>query len=216
MSTRLYLIRHGQTGSNQQRRYMGRSEEGLANEGRWQARQLAHRLCDLELSALYCSPLRRAKETAEIVGQPHALVPEVEPGLNELDLERWEGLTAAEIEERDPEAWRIWCEDPARMALPGLEPFSEIQLRVRKVLRRLREAHSDSAVAAVTHDGIVRIAVLEELGVGLDHYRAIAVDNTGLTILDMAAERTYVRTLNDIGHLAGAAQTMQVPGPADR
>jgi probable phosphoglycerate mutase len=195
---------------------MGRSDEPLASEGRWQARQLARRLHGLDLAALYCSPRRRTKETAAIVGQPHGLEPQVERGLDELDLSRWEGLSAAEIEAREPEAWQIWCENPARMALPGLEPFEELQLRVRRFLQRFRKEHPDASVAAVTHDGIVRVAVLEELGVSLEHYRAIPVNNTGLTILDMAEERTYVRGLNDVGHLADAGLNSSVRGPADR
>ena len=69
--TRLHLIRHGITTSNAQRIYMGRSQESLSTEGRWQARELARRLQEQELDAIYCSPLRRARETADIVAQPH-------------------------------------------------------------------------------------------------------------------------------------------------
>ena len=149
MTTRVHLIRHGVTESNRQRRYMGRSEEGLSSEGRWQARQLALRGATLELAALYCSPLQRARDTAEIVGQPHHLRPEAAPDFIELDLSRWEGLTAAEIEAKDGEAWQTWCSDPASLRLPGIESFATLQLRVRRGIEGLVRLPVTSHTAAV-------------------------------------------------------------------
>ena len=146
MITRVYLIRHGATASNRQRRYMGRSEEGLSSEGRWQARQLALRMASTDLAALYCSPLRRTQETAAIIGQPHALTPEVAADFNELDLSRWQGLTAAEIDAREPEAWHTWCDAPARLRLPGIESFETLQQRVRRGLQALVKRHEGTAL----------------------------------------------------------------------
>lgn len=215
MTTRIYLIRHGATESNRLRRYMSRSQEALSSEGRLQARQLALRMARHDLTAMYCSPLRRARDTAEIVAQPHALETAVVADFNELDLSRWEGLTAAEIEAREPQAWHTWCAEPARLALPGIESLAALQQRVRRGLEALAKHHAGQSIAVVTHDGIVRIAVLESLGLTLDVYRSIAVDNTSLTTLDMAPERNYLRGLNDTGHLD---ETMlpASPGPADR
>ena len=214
MTTRLYLIRHGCTDSNRERRYMGRSEEGLSSDGRWQARQLALRLADTELVAVYASPMQRARETAEIVAQPHHLEVGVAAEFIELDLSRWEGLTATEIEARDPQAWKIWCSDPASLSLPGIESFEQIRQRVRRGLDALTRRHAGTDVAVVTHDGIIRVAVLEALGMSLRHYRATAVSNTGLSVLDIAPERTYLRTHNDTGHLSEGLGVL--PGPADR
>lgn len=214
-STRIYMIRHGVTASNLASRYMGRSQEALSNDGRWQARQLALRLSSTELSAIYASPLRRARETAEIIAQPHAMDVSVESDFNELDLQRWEGLTATEIEARDPEAWHLWCADPARLRLRGIEGFADLRHRVRRGLATLARRHPGAGAAVVTHDGIVRIAVLEALGIDDGQYRSIPVDNTGLTILEVAPERTYLRALNDTGHV-GEPVGARVTGPGDR
>ena len=214
-STRVYMIRHGVTASNLAGRYMSRSQETLSNDGRWQARQLALRLASFELAAIYASPLRRTKETAEIIAQPHALAVTVEPDFNELDLHRWEGLTAAEIEDRDPKAWELWCAEPARLRLDGIETFEDVRQRVRRGLQNVVRRHPEDATAVVTHDGIVRIAVLEALGIGLGHYRSIPVDNTGLTVLEIKPERSYLRSLNDTGHLTEALG-VRVAGPGDR
>lgn len=213
MSTTIHLIRHGVTASNLAQRYMGRSEEPLAGDGRLQARRLAQRLASVGLEALYCSPLRRTRETAEIIAQPHGLDVEAAADFNELDLGRWEGLTAAEVEARDPAAWRIWCDEPADLRLPGIETFGRLRQRVRRGIESLLRRHSGAGVGVVTHDGIVRMAVLEGLGLGSDVYRSMPVDNVGLTILEFTSERVYLRALNDTGHLDGDLRA--VP-PADR
>jgi broad specificity phosphatase PhoE len=217
MSCRLYLLRHGVTESNRNGRYMGRSHEPLSGDGRWQARQLALRLAQVDLSAVYSSPLRRAQETAEIVAGAHRLPVETEPGFIELDLSRWAGLSAAEIEAKDPEAWHTWCDDPSRLALAGIEPFEDLANRVKGAVDGLRRRHPNHSIAVVTHDGVVRMAVLQAMGLALTHYRSIPVDNTSITILELGGVRPYLRALNDIGHLTDSARALgSGRGPADR
>ncbi len=214
-STCVFLVRHGVTASNAAGRYMGRSAEGLSNEGRWQARQLALRLASRSFAALYASPLRRARETAEIIAQPHALPVVAVPEFTELDLRRWEGLTAAEIEERDTADWRLWCTEPSLLRIEGIETLDNVRQRVRKGLRSLLRRHDGERIVLVTHDGIIRAAVLEALELPSTHYRSIPVDNTGLTALEATPTRTYLRALNDTGHLGDAVHAA-VSGPADR
>ena len=212
--TRLYLLRHGSTKSNRDGRYMGRSEEGLSGDGRWEVRQLAQRLASNELTAVYSSPLQRAKETAQIIAQPHRLNVAISPDFNELDLSRWAGLTATEIAARDPKAWDIWCNDPMNLSISGIESFVELQHRIRRGLDQVSASHPEGNVAVTTHDGIVRIAVLLALGIPLDHYRAVTVTNAGMTILDIDSARTYLRAYNDTGHLKDVLGVRT--GPADR
>ena len=212
--TRLYLLRHGSTKSNRAGRYMSRSEEGLSGDGRWQVRQLAQRLAGSELTAVYSSPLQRAKETAEIVAQPHRLSIEIAPGFNELDLSRWAGLTATEIASRDPEAWDIWCNNPRDLSISGIESFVELQNRIWKGLEEITTGQPRGNIVVATHDGIIRIAVLLALGISMDNYRTITVSNAGMTILDIGPARAYLRALNDTGHLEDALRVKA--GPADQ
>ena len=212
--TRLYLLRHGSTKSNRDGRYMSRSEEGLSGDGRWEVRQLAQRLSSSELAAVYSSPLQRAKETAQIVAQPHRLSTAIAPDFNELDLSRWAGLTATEIAAQDPEAWDIWCTNPRSLSISGIESFVELQSRIQKGLEQITTNHPRGNIAVATHDGIIRIAVLLALGISLDNYRAITVSNAGMTILDIGPARAYLRAYNDTGHLEDVLGVQT--GPADR
>ena len=91
ITTRLYLIRHGQTAHSAADCFSGASDVDLADEGRRQASCLAQRLAGERITAFYCSPLRRAIETATLVAQPHGLTPTIVAGLREIDYGRWEG-----------------------------------------------------------------------------------------------------------------------------
>jgi len=209
--THLYLIRHGITASNAQRIYMGRSQESLSTDGRWQARELSRRLQSVALEAIYCSPLCRAQETAEIVAQPHRLELRGDADIMELDLSRWEGRPANEIAKADPEAWQTWCSDPARLVIPGIETFDALSERVRRFLGRVRKDHPSGSVAVVSHDGVIRMAVMEALGISWGHYRSLPLDNTSITTIEVGGPHTRLRLFNDVGHLNGAS----VSGPAD-
>ena len=100
----LILVRHGETDWNRDRRYQGHADPPLNDAGRVQAEQLAESLETLELDAIYTSDLRRAAETAEIIGAGRGIPIVHDPGLREIDVGSWSGLTREEIEERFPGA----------------------------------------------------------------------------------------------------------------
>jgi broad specificity phosphatase PhoE len=209
-TTCIHLIRHGVTASNVQRVYMGRSDESISTEGRWQARQLARRLQRLDLEAIYSSPLRRALETAEIVARPHRHPVRVDADIVEIDLSRWQGRPFEEIATADPVAWETWCRDPSRLALPGIETFESLAERVRRFLNRLRKDHyAGGAVAVVSHDGVIRMAVMEALALSWSHYRSLPLDNTSITTVEVGGPHPHLRRFNDVGHLneAGVSGT---------
>jgi broad specificity phosphatase PhoE len=98
----LILVRHGETEWNRERRYQGHADPPLNDAGREQARELARRLADMPLDVAYTSDLRRAAETARIVLEGRGVPLVEDPGLREIDVGSWSGLTRDEIEERFP------------------------------------------------------------------------------------------------------------------
>jgi len=121
MTTRLYFARHGATQLTAEDRFSGASGVDLSEEGRQQVRQLAERLGKETLKAVYCSPLSRTVETAEILARPHGLTPITRDGLREISHGHWEGLTRREVEERYPEEYQTWEADPYTFAPQGGE-----------------------------------------------------------------------------------------------
>src|SRR5581483_2208896 len=105
--TTLLLSRHGETDWNREGRWQGWADPPLNEVGREQARALAETLRTTAFDAVYSSDLRRAHETARIVAAPHGVAVVTGPGLREIDVGSWSGLTRAEIEARfGPDAVR--------------------------------------------------------------------------------------------------------------
>src|SRR5437764_2409246 len=106
--TTLLLARHGETDWNRARRWQGHADRPLTERGRAQAAELAERLADIALDAVYSSDLRRARETAEAVAQAQGVDLVQLAELREVSVGSWEGLTREEAATRFPEGFRRW------------------------------------------------------------------------------------------------------------
>ena len=137
MSTRLYLVRHGATQLTAEDRFSGAVGVDLSDEGRRQVRRLAERLADDPIRAVYCSPLGRTVETAEILARPHGLGPVHRDGLREISHGRWEGLTRQEVEERFPDEYAAWEADPFTFAPRDGESGLAVLARALPVIREI-------------------------------------------------------------------------------
>src|ERR671936_1145808 len=106
--TTLLLARHGETDWNRARRWQGHADRPLTERGRAQAAELAARLAEIPLDAVYSSDLRRARETAAAVARRKELPVFELRELREVDVGSWEGLTRDEAEARFPDGFRRW------------------------------------------------------------------------------------------------------------
>src|SRR5207245_2718370 len=149
MKTTLYLIRHGATEANLARpqRLQGRnSNPSLAAVGVRQAEATRDLLAIRPIDACYCSPLKRAVETASIVGMPHSLVPVPVESLTECDIGRWEGLDWQTIRGMDEEAYRKFMARPGEHGYPGGESFADVHERSSRAIENLLEMQSGRAI----------------------------------------------------------------------
>src|SRR5438067_13118826 len=124
MPTTLYLIRHAATAANlaTPARLQGRrSDPPLVPAGVRQAEATRDLLAAQPIHACYCSPLRRAVQTAEIIAAPHRLTPAPLADLTECDVGDWEGLDWGTVRDRDPDTYRRYMADPAAVPYPGGE-----------------------------------------------------------------------------------------------
>src|SRR5262245_61526265 len=101
-TTRLLLVRHGETALSAEDRFAGSTDVPLGPNGRVQAERLAERLARDPIAAAYCSPMLRTIDTATIVARPHHLEAVTRDGLREVDHGRWEGLRRADVETQYP------------------------------------------------------------------------------------------------------------------
>ena len=124
MKQTLLLIRHGQTTWNAEQKLPGQLPGITLNEkGREQVARLAEALSAIPISAIISSPLERALETAEIIGQGRNLTIQLEPALMDTDVGRWAGQNYEELSKTDPD-WKAYVKDPT-VAPEGIETFPD-------------------------------------------------------------------------------------------
>jgi probable phosphoglycerate mutase len=171
MTTRVLLIRHGETVLSAEDRFAGSTDVELSDEGRRQARALDERLASRKIAAVYASPMHRTVETARLAIRSHGLEPIVEPGLREIDHGRWEGLTRKEVEQRFGNEYATWELDPFTFAPEGGEAGIAVMARALPVVRAIVERHAGSTVAVVSHKATIRLVLASLLGIDARGYR---------------------------------------------
>ncbi len=151
--TRILLARHGETDWNRVGRWQGHADPPLNDAGRSQAAELAERLAGDGIAAIYSSDLARASQTARVVAERLGLDVVEDPGLREIDVGSWSGLTRAEVEERFPEGYARW-----RGGEIGHDGETREQLtdRVVAAVERVAADHPEGTVLVVTHGGAIR------------------------------------------------------------
>jgi len=128
-------------------------------------------LAELELAAVYASPMQRTIATATFVATPHQLPVTTEAGLREIDHGRWEQLTRREVEQRFPEEYANWEADPFTFAPEGGESGVSVIARALPVLRRIVVANTDRTVAVISHKATIRLMLCTLLGIDARGYR---------------------------------------------
>jgi broad specificity phosphatase PhoE len=184
------ILRHGPTTWSTEGRLQGRRDLPLSTEGR--RRVAAWRLpAALAACRWRVSPLRRARETAALLGIADAAA---EPALIEMDWGRWEGQRLAELR-ADVPSMTVMEAAGLDFRPPGGESPREVQARLRPLLARIAE--DDLPVAAVAHKGVIR--ALLALATGWDMRakppQRLAEDSVHLFEIDPAGEAA-VRELN--------------------
>jgi len=163
--TTLCLVRHGETEYTIRGRFCGWADIPLNDKGFEQARNVVQ-LCGVApADALFVSPLRRARQTAEVAFG--GLVPVVTEDLREISFGEWEGLTHKELLDRDAVRYQRWLNDPVGAEIPGGENILEFEKRVLSFFRAVLRDRAGKKIAFVTHGGPIRIILCHTLGSGL-------------------------------------------------
>ncbi|OLT42507.1 bifunctional RNase H/acid phosphatase [Saccharomonospora sp. CUA-673] len=204
--TRLLLVRHGQTAMSVERRYSGAGDVPLTETGQWQAQAVAKRLAELDGvrdadPVVVTSPLTRAAQTAQAVGDAlGARVDTVQP-LRETDFGEWEGLTFAEASQRDPEVHGRWMRATS-VSPPGGENFDEVYRRVRQAQEQLFERYAGRTIVVVSHVTPIKMLLRLALDAGPSLLFRLHLDPASLSIADFYPDgNASVRLVNDISHL---------------
>lgn len=164
MATELWLIRHAESTWNAEGRWQGHGDPPLSGRGREQAEALARELAGLGLELVVTSDLARAIETAAPLARALGAPAPRCPGLRELDVGAWTGLTRAQIAARDPDALARFESGADGAAAGGGETRDALARRARSSLADLVTRSPQRRIAVVTHLGVIRALAGRALG----------------------------------------------------
>jgi probable phosphoglycerate mutase len=196
--TTTVLLRHGQTPMSVEKRFSGAVEASLTDVGQAQVVATAQRLDGVTFDAVYCSPLKRARQTADALGRDYA----VDEDLREAEFGAWEGLTFGEVRERYPDELDAWLADPS-VPPPGGESIVASVARVVAARDRIAAAHPGGTVLVVTHVTPIKGLVQRALDAPPTVLYRLHLDLASLTTVDWYADGPAVlRGFNDVNHVA--------------
>ncbi len=196
--TNLVLTRHGETVWHAENRYAGVSDIDLTRLGREQANELGFWAVAEGFSALWASPLKRARETMAPVEHSTGLQAHVDARLREVNFGRGEGLTNAEMKQQFGPAFHAFLEDPAKNPLPDGEDLLAAAERAVNSLREIAAASDNGRVLVVAHNTLLRLALCKLLEIPLRNYRTVfpALRNGAITEIRMDRNRTSLLQYN--------------------
>jgi 2,3-bisphosphoglycerate-dependent phosphoglycerate mutase len=215
--TKLLLVRHGRTAWNAEGRIQGQMDIALDAVGGQQARQVAGRVHGLHLDAIYTSPLRRARETAEAIGARLSLPVTCDDRLMEYHFGVVSGLTWGEVVAQHPELVRRWADDAWAVPIEGSEGRMNFAARVKAAMDDLIARHPDQHVAVIAHGGTFNVYLAKMLGLDLKRRHPFHFGNASLSSVEVKDGVFDVHFLNDTCHVSTVLdEAVESSGPRQR
>ena len=204
MTTRLCIVRHGETAWNAEHRVQGQLDVPLNAIGRAQAQAAANVLKREAFDAVYSSDLSRARQTAQPAANSFSMEIRLEKDLRERHYGIFERLTYAEVKVRYPEDYaRFEARDPEYAFRTG-ESLRDFSARSIAVLSRIAERHAGENILVFTHGGVLDKLYRFVTGLPLSAPRDFGIPNAGLNRIEITPAGWQIRAWADIAHLEGA------------
>jgi len=202
-STRICLVRHGETPWNAEKRLQGQIDIDLNAAGQAQADAAARWLSRLPVGALYSSDLLRARQTAGCIASRLGLAPTLVPEFRERCYGLFQGLTYDEARERHPDHYHAFQSRDPDYAFPmGGESLRQFHQRVTDRLHRLAAEHAGQTVVLVTHGGVLDIVNRFVRGNPLEAPRDFLIPNAGINWVTVSGDQWSLETWGETAHLA--------------
>ena len=201
-STLVIMVRHGRTPTT------GKVLPGrapglhLADSGRLEAETVAKRLSEIKgISAVYASPLERARETAAPIGKILGKKVQIHKGLLECDFGKWTGAQLSALMKK-PE-WATVQKAPSTFRFPDGESFIEMQTRMVSALDDIRSQHPGGIVVCVSHADPIKAAVAHAMGTHIDLFQRIVISTCSVSAVSYSSFCPVVLTVNSTGGSLG-------------
>jgi broad specificity phosphatase PhoE len=216
----LYLVRHGETGGDDKRRYKGSLDVPLSEIGEEQIKRTAltietfikraskeqkvsylaeiHGAIQEEdpETVIYCSTLKRAHRSAEIIGERLGVRPLPLSELRERSFGLWEGLSFDEIKERYPTEFDQWASNPLRFSPPQGESTLDVKRRVIPALRSILNARKSGNIIIAAHGGVNRVIICHLAGIPLKNIFRIEQSYGCVNVIEFWRRYPVIKAIN--------------------
>ena len=193
----IIFLRHGQAKNNTERVLAGRTPGvPLTDMGLEQADKAARFLAEMNISAVYSSPIERAKDTAEVVAQHNSLGVTVDDRLIELDMGKFTGMPYDEIFSSHGNVFMKFYNGELEIAHNGVETFSEVRRRVLSMVDHVTEHHPDENVVLVTHMDPIKAMLSAVVDLSPENLYDRVIANASLNIFRKSQGKFAVSGLN--------------------
>jgi broad specificity phosphatase PhoE len=199
---KIYIVRHGETEFNVQKRMQGRIDSPLTQKGIDNANSLGKQLADIKFDKIYTSPSPRAHRTAELIKGERNIQIQTEDELREMNLAAWEGKSIEELELLYPEAYDIFFNSPQLFVLEGGETFKQVQDRAVGKINELISENDNCNILLVTHSVVIKTITayfgnypMEKL------WSPPFIQGTSVTLMISDKGHTHLEFIADISHL---------------
>lgn len=194
--TTLYLMRHGEVDERYHRIFGGTIDMELSATGRHQARVLAEFVDRYRFDRLYCSPMKRARATANPIEERQNLRAEIVDDLREVDFGEWTGKTWMRVAEE----YRIdvfgWLDELEAGRVPGAESGQSFRERTHAAARAIVDQNRGKRVAVVCHGGVVRALLSALLEIPLPYFGRLDIEYASLSVVEVSQRKHEADLIN--------------------
>ncbi len=202
---RLHLLRHGETDINAAGRLQGSTDSTLTGLGRRQARELGIASLAWHPAAVYSSPLTRARDVADQIGNFTGLPISMEPRITEMDMGALEGVTIQQMRDGWPDLYQGWRRDASSVTMPNGESLGDVQRRAMAAIEEFDQLHdADDTVIAVTHNFTIRCIVAAVLDLPLANINHMDLALGSRTTITTGTRGRRLNGYNAVDHLTPA------------
>lgn len=199
--TRICFVRHGETDWNVEKRIQGYTDIQLNEKGRGQALAMAFNAAHVSFKTIYSSDLVRAVDTAKALAAREDLEVKLLPQLRERNYGIFQGITAAEGEQRFPEAYRLYTARDPHYNFETGESMLDFIARINEAVDWMVRHHAGQTIAAVTHGGVLDILFRKSTGRPLHTPRDFKIPNCGLNWFHFDGQGWHLESWADRHHL---------------
>ncbi len=191
MSRQLILVRHGETVHNVAGIAQGWNDSALSDKGRGQVQRLAEKLVEYAPTAIYSSPLGRARATAEIIAEETGLAIATLDDLREMNYGGWEGRSFLDVRREYEDVYQRWINDET-CPCPDGESHADVRARIERAIAAI----DSERPVIVTHGTAIRIAATALLKLPVMASRHFAQDNAGMNVFVWRQDRWILKVWN--------------------